>query len=119
MFASYTKVLLIRLLSAAILSVALSTTSLAIPAGAAVAGSVTDPSGAKISGARVLLRDKAGILAYQTRSDSDGQFSFLNIAEGSYQVSVEAQGFIQPKTVLVEVRAGTREKIEVQLELAA
>src|SRR5262249_42582941 len=117
MFARYTKVPFIRILSAAILSVALFTISLANPPGGAVVGSVTDPSGAKISGARVLLRDKAGILAYQARSDSDGQFSFSNIAEGSYQVSVEAPGFIQPKTVFVEVRTGTPEKIDVQLEL--
>ena len=109
----------IRTLSAAVMLVALLTFATATNVSGGLTGFVTDPSGAKISGARVLLRDSAGIVAYQTRSDSNGQFSFSSIAEGSYRVSVEASGFIQPTQVVVEVRPGGRENVDVRLELAA
>ena len=109
----------IRILFAAAMLVALFTFATATTLTGGLAGSVTDPSGAKISGARVLLRNAAGLVAYQTRSDSNGQFSFSNIAEGDYRVSVEASGFTQPNHVVAEVRAGALENVEVRLELAA
>jgi vitamin B12 transporter len=87
--------------------------------GGDLVGSVIDPSGAKIPGARVLLRDETGVIVYQSRSGSDGQFSFSNIAEGKYRLSVEAAGFIQPRIPIVDVRSGARENIEVRLEVAA
>jgi vitamin B12 transporter len=109
----------IELFWVAIMSIALLNSATATTQGGSVVGSVTDPSGAKISGARVLLRDRAGIVAYQARTDSGGQFSLSNIAEGSYRVSAEASGFIQPNAIVVEVRGGASENVEVRLELAA
>src|SRR2546426_3549028 len=70
-----------------------------------VVGSVTDPNGGKVAGARVALRDASGAVVYQTRTDADGQFSILSIAEGHYRVAVEAAGFSQPQPASVEVRA--------------
>jgi hypothetical protein len=39
-----------------------------------VEGSVTDQSNAKVVGARVTLRDKAGVIQYETRTGEDGRF---------------------------------------------
>jgi vitamin B12 transporter len=94
------------------------------PAGAAaergrVTGTVADPSGAKVVGARVALRDAAGITVYQAHSDNDGQFSIAAVDEGRYRVSVEAAGFTQAREITVHVRAGATETISVRLEIAA
>ncbi|HSQ19203.1 MAG TPA: TonB-dependent receptor plug domain-containing protein, partial [Blastocatellia bacterium] len=84
-----------------------------------VVGSILDPSGAKIGAARVVLRDAAGVVVYQTRSDNEGQFSISDIAEGRYKVAVEAAGFSQSTTAEVNVRAGATVTITVRLEVAA
>lgn len=84
-----------------------------------VFGSILDPSGAKIGAARVVLRDAAGVVVYQTRSDDEGEFSISDIAEGRYKVAVEAAGFSQPTKAEVNVRAGATVTITIRLEVAA
>src|SRR3982074_3044299 len=64
--------------------VALALAVSAATAGGRVEGSVTDPSGAKLAGARVLLRDATGLIAYQARSDDEGQFAIGDVAAGRY-----------------------------------
>src|SRR5688572_26264252 len=49
-----------------------------------VEGSVTDQSNAKVGGARIKLRDNAGVIQYEARSGEDGRFSILNVADGIY-----------------------------------
>lgn len=83
-----------------------------------VTGVISDPSGAKVALARVALRDPAGIVVYQARSDNEGQFS-IAVAEGRYKLTVEALGFIQTKEANIDVRAGATETINVRLEIAA
>ena len=87
--------------------------------GGRVVGSIVDPSGAKVAGARIVLRDAAGVVVYQSRSDGDGQFSISNVAEGRYKVTVEAPGFTQSKPASVDVRAGSSEIVAVRLDVAA
>jgi vitamin B12 transporter len=84
-----------------------------------VEGAVTDPEGAKISAARVTLRNLAGVTTYETRTDSRGSFSFDGVAVGRYALAVEAPGFAQPEKVSVEVTAGKTETINIKLEIAA
>jgi vitamin B12 transporter len=82
-------------------------------------GSVTDPSGAKIVDARVALRDKTGLKVYEARTDNEGKFSISSIAAGRYALTVEADGFSQPKKIEIEVREGQVENVAVQLSVAA
>jgi vitamin B12 transporter len=84
-----------------------------------VTGTVADPSGAKVVGARVALRDAAGVAVYQARSDNDGQFSIAGVAEGRYRVTIEAAGFTQTQEATVDVRASATESISIGLEIAA
>src|SRR5262245_60111298 len=60
-----------------------------------LSGSIVDQSGAQVSGARVVLRDDAGVAVYQTRSDGEGKFSISNVVDGRYRLTVEAPGFKQ------------------------
>lgn len=103
-------------LLAAILS--LSSTTFAAERGRVV-GSVTDPNGGKVAGARVALRDTSGAVVYQARTDGDGQFSILSVAEGRYRLAVEAAGFTQSQPASVDVRAGASETLALRLDVAA
>ncbi len=60
--------------------------------GCTVFGSVIDKSGAAISGARVALTAE-GQTAKETPTLEDGQFSFVGVAPGKFQISITAQGF--------------------------
>ena len=84
-----------------------------------VDGVVTDPTGAKVAGARVLLRSGAGVIAYQATTDNEGHFAIPNVAEGKYKVIVEAPGFSHSGDVSVGLRGGASERVTVRLEIAA
>ncbi|HSO73685.1 MAG TPA: TonB-dependent receptor, partial [Blastocatellia bacterium] len=84
-----------------------------------VSGVVVDSSGAKVAGARVALRDAAGVAAHQARTDSEGQFSIAAVAEGRYRVTVEADGFTQSQEAAVDLRPGATETVSVRLDVSA
>lgn len=110
------------LISSAVLPVALAVftlTGVAAPAHGRVDGTITDPSGAKVSGARVYLRDSAGLAAYQTRSDDDGHFEISDVSTGQYRLTVEAPGFSQLKPAAIDVRTGSSETVNLSLEVSA
>jgi len=105
------------LVFASVLTVAVSASSASEPG--RVEGNVTDQSNAKVGRARVTLRDKAGVIQYETRTDEDGKFSVSNVADGSYRVSVESPGFTQTREVRVELRGGVIKTVDVRLDVAA
>jgi hypothetical protein len=54
-------------------------------------GTITDPSGAIIPGAVVQLRGPGG--EQRATTNNDGQYSFLQLAPGTYQVRIVSSGF--------------------------
>lgn len=86
---------------------------------ARVEGAVTDPAGAKVSAARVRLRDATGQTVAETESDAEGRFSFKDLKPGSYKIEVSAAGFSQPDTVSVTVKASGVETVNIKLAIAA
>ncbi|HKD52273.1 MAG TPA: carboxypeptidase-like regulatory domain-containing protein [Candidatus Acidoferrum sp.] len=59
-----------------------------------ISGTVVDQQGAVVAGAVVkLLREGDASLAQETKSDSDGQFSFATVAPGSFHLTITAPGF--------------------------
>ncbi|HSE97234.1 MAG TPA: TonB-dependent receptor plug domain-containing protein, partial [Blastocatellia bacterium] len=87
--------------------------------GGRVEGTVSDPAGATVSGARVALRNAAGVVAYQTRTGEQGAFTLSGVAAGRYALIVEAPGFSQTGKVIVVLAQGGVESRTVQLDLAA
>jgi hypothetical protein len=63
--------------------------------GGAVTGTVVDPNGAVVSGAKVLLHDKARGLEFTAETTSAGSYSFPNVQTGTYAITVTASGFGQ------------------------
>ena len=58
-----------------------------------IGGTVVDPSGAAVAGARVVLNCGGQSASQESRSGDDGQFSFVNVAPGSFQLTIAAEGF--------------------------
>ena len=58
-----------------------------------ITGQVTDPLGTPISGAAVTLAREGDASPTETVSDADGRFAFVNVAAGSFRVTISALGF--------------------------
>lgn len=61
--------------------------------GGRVRGTVTDPSGGAVSGARLLLTNEANGTQRETQSGATGEYIFLEVPVGTYQIEVSQQGF--------------------------
>ncbi|HSE37205.1 MAG TPA: TonB-dependent receptor, partial [Blastocatellia bacterium] len=80
---------------------------------------VTDQRNAKIGGARVTLRDNAGVIQYETRTGGDGHFSISSVADGDYLLAAECPGFTQTRDARVDLRGGGTRTVDVRLDVAA
>ncbi|HSY66496.1 MAG TPA: carboxypeptidase-like regulatory domain-containing protein [Terriglobales bacterium] len=58
-----------------------------------VSGVVFDPSEATVGGAQVRLTREDQSPSAEVLSDDDGRFSFANVAPGSFQLTITAEGF--------------------------
>jgi Carboxypeptidase regulatory-like domain len=74
------------LLSSAMLTNAQST-------GGRIRGTVTDPSGGAVSGAKLQLTNEANGTQRDTESGANGEYIFLEVPVGTYQIEVTQKGF--------------------------
>jgi hypothetical protein len=58
-----------------------------------ITGTVTDQAGAVLPGAKVMARNEATGVTYNTQTNSAGTYSFDSIPVGAYEIKVEAAGF--------------------------
>jgi hypothetical protein len=58
-----------------------------------VVGTIVDPSEAAVAGAWVKLTSQDPSANQEVQSDDDGQFSFVNISPGIFQLTITAEGF--------------------------
>jgi hypothetical protein len=58
-----------------------------------IVGRVADPSGAVLAGVKITLTNQATAISVQGQTNDSGDFSFVNIAPGTYQASFELKGF--------------------------
>jgi hypothetical protein len=58
-----------------------------------VSGTVMDQSGAMVGGAQIRLTREDQSPSPEVLSDADGQFSFPNVAPGSFQLTITSAGF--------------------------
>jgi hypothetical protein len=85
-------------------------------AGSAISGTVTDPSGAVVPGASVQLRQLAGKMTSNTRTDLKGEFKFNGLPPGQYEVLIQSPGFrsaAQQVEVQTQEIAAVRPVLEV------
>jgi Carboxypeptidase regulatory-like domain len=81
-----------------------------------ISGTVADQEGTALSGARVTLARDDGSPAQEAQSDDDGQFFFVNVASGPFQLAIAAEGFTT-QTASGALHSGEAYKIP-RIELA-
>jgi hypothetical protein len=95
----------------------------------ALTGVVTDATGALLPGATITISSAASGSTMSTVSRAQGEFSFTQIAPGTYQVKVTAPGFSEddekvqllvatPVNLTFKLIAGSTEVVEVATNLA-
>jgi hypothetical protein len=84
---------------------------------AAVRGTIADTSGAVVAGARVVLAGPDQTNTQEVASSDDGQFAFVRLAPGPFQLTITAIGFA-PQTFNGIAQAGEIRVVPIALEVA-
>ena len=86
---------------------------------ATLTGVVTDPAGGVIPNAKITLRDASSGSSRDTISNGDGYYSFASVPVGTYNLTVEVQGFRHYEASAISLGGGERRNINVQLQVGA
>ncbi|MBI1765961.1 MAG: TonB-dependent receptor [Acidobacteria bacterium] len=81
----------------------------------AISGTVQDPTGAVVPNAKVTLRDEKTGISRNVTSTERGTFLFPDLAVGTYEVSVAADGF--QKSVVPNIGVSTSQTTDVRVNL--
>jgi hypothetical protein len=84
-----------------------------------VLGSITDPSGNAVSAAVVTLTNIRTGTSVKSKTDSSGNFLFVNQRLGSYQVRAEMAGFRVAESNPFELTVDARQRLDLRLELGS
>src|SRR5258708_2588128 len=82
-----------RLICALAIMLAAAVSSNAQSTGGRVRGTVTDSSGGAIAAAKLQLTNEANGTQRETQSGTNGEYIFLEVPVGTYQIEVSQQGF--------------------------
>lgn len=85
---------------------------------ASLQGTISDELGAKVAGAEVRLRSRAGSQV-STKSDQNGHFEFDNLNAGDYLIEVKANGFADSTSPDIRLEKGKTWNIDLRLKVAA
>jgi Carboxypeptidase regulatory-like domain len=82
-----------------------------------LAGTITDPQNAVVAGAKVTIRNLATNATRTVQSGNDGRYTFVGMAPGRYELSVEKAGFARSVNPEVVLEIGRAPEVNVQLKL--
>jgi Carboxypeptidase regulatory-like domain/TonB-dependent Receptor Plug Domain/TonB dependent receptor len=85
---------------------------------ATVLGSVRDSNEAVIQNATVTLVNIATKISQTTTTDSNGDYQFVNVKIGNYQVIVEANGFTRTVADQINVTVNARQRVDLSVQVA-
>jgi hypothetical protein len=86
---------------------------------AVVLGTVHDPGGAVLPKTTVTLKNVATGVAATVQTDENGNYQFLNVKIGTYQVIAEAQGFARAVAENIQVTVNARQRVDLTLKAGA
>jgi len=84
---------------------------------ATLTGRVSDPADASVSGANVTITNQQTNIATNVTTGDDGNYTATALQPGRYTVTVEAAGFKQAQSDLVELRTADKATFDVSLEV--
>jgi len=99
----------------ALMAVLLPATALAQFDAATVLGTVRDSTDAVVPGATVTLKNLSTGITASTVSDEHGNYQFLNVRIGNYNVRAELQGFSVAEANDVAVTVNARQRVDLTL----
>ncbi|MGB9465456.1 MAG: carboxypeptidase-like regulatory domain-containing protein [Candidatus Acidiferrum sp.] len=82
-----------------------------------VIGTISDPSGAAIADATVVLRNRATNNQVTQTTNGAGQYTFVNVAPGEYEVTVKKEGFRSSTVTSLTVDVTKSYTVDVKLEI--
>jgi hypothetical protein len=82
-----------------------------------VVGSVTDQSGAVIPGANITLSDVTTKVARTTVSNGTGQYVFIDVPPGKYNITAGRSGFEVTKVTSQVVQVGEQSTVNIKLRV--
>ena len=108
----------------ALLSLLLSIGMLVPPAFAqsfygSIVGTITDQSGGAEPGVKVTLTSTATGLSLTAESDRSGNYEFLNLVPGIYQLDFEATGFKHLRRLDIQVQVAGTTRVDALLQVGA
>ncbi len=80
-------------------------------------GQVTDASGSSVPAAQISAVSERLPRGIQTKTDSNGNFTLVNLPIGTYTVTVTATGFVTFKAEQVEVKLGAPTSVSPRLSV--
>ncbi|HKN74426.1 MAG TPA: TonB-dependent receptor [Candidatus Acidoferrum sp.] len=83
-----------------------------------IVGVVKDPSQEAVGGAHVTLTSLDDRTQRSTSTDGNGEFEFINLKAGHYELSVQADGFADYKVSSLQLDARQSLRLDVALKLA-
>src|SRR6478736_3602305 len=83
-----------------------------------IVGSVKDASGDVVAGASVVLMNSGTSARRTMTSDQSGNFSFVNLDPGAYQLEVEQAGFQKVEFVKLDLQARETKRVDALLKVA-
>jgi hypothetical protein len=84
-----------------------------------VIGTVSDPTGAAVLDAVVVLHNKATNSQASQNTNAAGQYTFVNVVPGEYQVTVKKDGFRTADVVALTVDVAKSYTFDFKLELGS
>lgn len=86
-------------------------------AAADLTGTITDPTGAVVAGATVRVRSVATGIGRTATTDAQGNYQFIGLPPGDYEVSAEAATFKKSVVSGVKLTVGQSADLTIKLEL--
>jgi hypothetical protein len=103
----------------AVLSLCVASVCLDAAALTKITGRVTDPQGTAVANAHLRLSDANGSPIQETSTDSEGRFTFADIAPGHYRVSAEVSSFAPVASDITISSAQSNAEITLQFREVA
>ena len=86
---------------------------------ATISGIVTDASGAVVQNANVMLLNHATQEKFATETNKDGLFTLADVAPGTYDLTVNANGFKTEQRTGIAVNVGGKISVDVELSVGS
>src|SRR5438105_815850 len=84
-----------------------------------IVGTITDSTGAVIPGAKVIVRNTQTAFQFEAVSNQEGYYYVPYLRPGTYNLTVEAQGFKKQVQNGIELRTNEEPKIDIKLDVGS